>query len=143
MLGLSFDVCDGGQSLKLFSFSAGNGCFGLDLFQSYLPYFGYPILRQEIPPVSRLNPDYLIKELGGTYVMAHQRQAPTANTELLTLFIWFPYLKLNLPPFDSALFIAFFSKIIFWPSTFQFHFQISFPRNFHTRYGKILVLLMC
>ena len=118
MLGLLFEVCDGGQSLKLFSFSAGNGCFGLDL---------YPILRQEIPPVSRLNPDYLIKELAGTYVMAHQRQAPTANTELLTLFIWLSYLKSTLPPFGQHCLLHFFQKLYFGHQPLSFIFKFLSP----------------
>ena len=37
---------------------------------------------------SRLDRAYLIKELDGTYVMAHQREAPTSTTELLGSPFW-------------------------------------------------------
>ena len=36
-----------------------------------------PIFRQKTPPGSSLDRTYLIKELDGTCVMAHQREAPT------------------------------------------------------------------
>ena len=45
--------------------------------------------RQENPPGSRLDRNYLIKELDGICVMAHQREARTATTELLTRLTWF------------------------------------------------------
>ena len=44
----------------------------------------FTTLRQEIPPGSRLDRTDLIKELDGTCIMAHQREAPTDTTELLT-----------------------------------------------------------
>ena len=47
------------------------------------------IVRQETPPGSRRDCTYLIKELDGTSVMAHQREAPTDTTELLTRLTWF------------------------------------------------------
>ena len=46
------------------------------------------IFRQETPLGSRLHHAFLIKELVGTYIMAHQREAPTASIELLTPFHW-------------------------------------------------------
>ena len=55
------------------------------------------IFRQETPPGSRLDRTYLIKELDGTCVMAHQREAPTDTTELLTRLTWF-----TLPGFEPA-----------------------------------------
>ena len=42
------------------------------------------IFKQETPPGSRLDRTYLIKDLDGTCVMAHQREASTDITELLT-----------------------------------------------------------
>ena len=39
--------------------------------------------KQEAPPGSRIDRTYLNKELCGAYVMAHQREAPTATTKLL------------------------------------------------------------
>ena len=53
--------------------------------------------RQETLPGLRLNHAYLIKELDGTCVMAHQREAPTDTTELLTRLTWF-----TLPGFKPA-----------------------------------------
>ena len=55
------------------------------------------IFRQETPPGSRLDRTDLIKELDGTCVMAHQREAPTDTTELLTRLTWF-----TLPGFEPA-----------------------------------------
>ena len=40
--------------------------------------------KQETPPGSRLGFAYLIKELDGICVMAHQREAATGTTEVLT-----------------------------------------------------------
>ena len=42
------------------------------------------IVRQETPPGLGLDHTYLIKELDGTCVMAHQREASTVTTEVLT-----------------------------------------------------------
>ena len=53
--------------------------------------------RQETPPGLRLDRTYLIKELDGTCVMAHQREALTDTTELLTRLTWF-----TLPGFEPA-----------------------------------------
>ena len=40
--------------------------------------------RQETPPGSRFNrTDLPYQELDGTYIMAHQHEAPTDTTELL------------------------------------------------------------
>ena len=46
------------------------------------------IFRQETPSGSRPNRAYLIKELDGTCVSAHQREAPTDINELLI-----PYMR--------------------------------------------------
>ena len=43
----------------------------------------------------RLDRTYLIKELDGTCVMAHQRESPTDTTELLTRLTWLPYRDSN------------------------------------------------
>ena len=53
--------------------------------------------RQETPPGSRPGRAYLIKELDGTCVIAHQREASTVTTELLTRLTWF-----TLPGFEPA-----------------------------------------
>ena len=53
--------------------------------------------RQETPLGSRLECTDLIKELNGTCVMAHQHEAPTDTTELLTRLTWF-----TLPGFEPA-----------------------------------------
>ena len=55
------------------------------------------IFRQETPPGPRLYRAYLIKEFDGTCIMAHQREAPTETTELLTRVTGF-----TLPGFEPA-----------------------------------------
>ena len=55
------------------------------------------IFRQETPPGSRLDGTYLIKELDSKCIMAHQREAPTDTTKLLTRLTWF-----TLPGFEPA-----------------------------------------
>ena len=53
--------------------------------------------RQETLPGSRLDRAYLIKELDGTCVLAHQREAPKDTTKILTRLSWF-----TLPGFEPA-----------------------------------------
>ena len=55
------------------------------------------MFRQETPPGSRLDRTYLIKELDNTCVMAHQFEALTDTSELLTRLTWF-----TLPGFEPA-----------------------------------------
>ena len=45
----------------------------------------FKVFRQETPQALRLDCAYLVKELDITCVMAHQHEAPTVTTELLTL----------------------------------------------------------
>ena len=59
-------------------------------------YLGGQTLKSFSFP-ARLDRAYLIKELDGTYVMAHQPEAPTDTTELLTRLTWF-----TLPGFEPA-----------------------------------------
>ena len=56
-----------------------------------------PTFRQETPPGPRLVGSDLIKELDDTCVMAHQHEALTDTSELLTRFTWF-----TLPGFEPA-----------------------------------------
>ena len=53
--------------------------------------------QKENPPGLRLDFSYFIKELDGTCIMAHKREAHTATTELLTWLTWF-----TLPGFEPA-----------------------------------------
>jgi hypothetical protein len=46
--------------------------------------------RQETPPGSRLDRTYLIKELDGTCVMAHQREAPVLPKSMYCLSFFRP-----------------------------------------------------
>ena len=41
------------------------------------------------PDIKTTTPYSILKELDSTYIMAHQHEAPTATTELLTQFICF------------------------------------------------------
>ena len=54
-------------------------------------------IREETPPGSILEHAYLIKELYCTCIMAHQSEALTDNTELLTWWTWF-----TVPGFEPA-----------------------------------------
>ena len=60
------------------------------------------IFRQETPPGSRRDCTYLIKELDGTSVMAHQREAPKNTTDLLKRLTWFTLPGFEPPALKSA-----------------------------------------
>ena len=62
-----------------------------------LLYLSNGNFQTETPPGPRLGRTDFIKKLDGTYIMAHQCEAPTDTTELLTRLTWF-----TLPGFEPA-----------------------------------------